>query len=71
MSRGSGRRSPVEVVACSSESSLAAVIVQAIAHRVSYVWIVDRGDEFGEQNDERLIGIVTFSDILKVLRERL
>ncbi|KAJ1694157.1 hypothetical protein LUZ63_010855 [Rhynchospora breviuscula] len=71
MSRGYGRRSPVEVVACSPESSLVAVIVQAIAHRVGYVWVVDGGEEFGGQDEEKLVGIVTFSDILKVFREQL
>ncbi|KAJ4774411.1 CBS domain-containing protein CBSX5 [Rhynchospora pubera] len=71
MSRGYGRRSPVEVVACSPESSLVAVIVQAIAHQVGYVWVVDGGEEFGGQDEEKLVGIVTFSDILKVFREQL
>lgn len=71
MSRCYVRRSPVEVVACGPESSLVAVIVQAIAHRVSYVWVVNGGDDFGEQDEERLVGVVNFSDILKVFQEQL
>lgn len=50
-----------EAIVCSRKSSLVAVMIQAIAHRVSYVWVM-------EENCS-LIGIVTFSDILKVLRE--
>lgn len=38
-----------------------AVMIQAIAHRVSYVWVIDE--------DGCLIGMVTFVDILKLFRE--
>lgn len=54
-----------------SKSLLVAAIVQAIAHRVSYMWVIDRGDEFREEDEERFVGIVTYSDILKVFREQL
>ncbi|KAH7664384.1 CBS domain-containing protein [Dioscorea alata] len=56
-----GRRSE-EAIVCHPESSLVAVMVQALAHRVSYVWVVDE--------EYTLVGIVTFPDILKVLREQ-
>ena len=36
-------------------------MIQALAHRVSYVWVVEE--------DGKLSGIVTFSGILKVFRE--
>ncbi|CAD6205475.1 unnamed protein product [Miscanthus lutarioriparius] len=60
-----GRRSAEEPVVCSPASSLVAVMVQALAHRVSYVWVLD------EDNDCRLAGIVTFADVLRVFREQL
>ncbi|CAN6293062.1 unnamed protein product [Urochloa humidicola] len=60
-----GRRSAEEPVVCSPESSLVAVMVQALAHRVSYVWVLD------EDDDCRLAGIVTFADVLRVFREQL
>ncbi|KAL6975389.1 hypothetical protein U1Q18_024185 [Sarracenia purpurea var. burkii] len=47
-----------EAVVCHSRSSLAAVMIQAIAHRVNYVWVVE--------DDYSLAGIVTFSKILEV-----
>jgi len=43
-----GRRAADEPVVCSPASSLVAVLVQALAHRVSYVWVLD------EDNDCRL-----------------
>lgn len=52
-----------EAIVCSAKSSLVAVMIQAIAHRVNYVWVI-------EENCS-LVGIVTFSDMLKVFRERL
>ncbi|RZS20617.1 hypothetical protein BHM03_00053146 [Ensete ventricosum] len=58
-----GRRSE-EAIVCHPWSSLVAVMIQALAHRVSYVWVVDDDDYF-------LVGIVTFSDILEVFREQL
>ncbi|KAM6600851.1 hypothetical protein CsatA_020460 [Cannabis sativa] len=51
----------VEAIVCHRESSLVAVMIQAIAHRVNYVWVIE--------DDCSLIGIVTFSEILKVFRE--
>jgi CBS domain-containing protein len=63
MSRSYTRRSPVELVACCPDSALVAVIVQAIAHHVNYVWVVDGGNELREQDKEKPVGIVTFSDI--------
>lgn len=60
-----GRRSTEEPVVCSPASSLVAVMVQALAHRVSYLWVLD------EDDDCRLAGIVTFADVLRVFREQL
>lgn len=58
-----GRKSE-EAIVCHPESSLIAVLVQALAHRVSYVWVVD-------EEDYGLVGIVTFHDVLKTFREQL
>lgn len=58
-----GRRSE-EAIVCHPESSLVAVMVQALVHRVSYVWVVD-------EEDYGLVGIVTFQDVLRVFREQL
>lgn len=58
-----GRRAE-EAIVCHPESSLVAVMVQALAHRVSYVWVV-REDDYG------LVGIVTFQDVLRLLQEQL
>jgi CBS-domain-containing membrane protein len=52
-----------EAIVCYPWSSLVAVMIQALAHRVSYVWVVEE--------DGSLAGIVTFAGMLKVLRERL
>ena len=43
--------------------SLVAVMIQAIAHRVNYLWVIE--------DDCSLVGIVTFSNMLKVFREHL
>lgn len=43
---------------CRPWSSLVAVMVQALAHRVNYVWVTDE--------ESNLVGIVTFLDILGV-----
>lgn len=51
-----------EAIVCYPWSSLVAVMVQALAHRVSYVWVVEE--------DGSLSGIVTFASMLKVFRER-
>uniref|UniRef100_J3N3T6 CBS domain-containing protein n=1 Tax=Oryza brachyantha TaxID=4533 RepID=J3N3T6_ORYBR len=60
-----GRRSTEEPVVCSPASSLVAVMMQALAHRASYLWVLD------EDDDCRLAGIVTFVDVLRVFREQL
>ncbi|XP_022753240.1 CBS domain-containing protein CBSX5-like [Durio zibethinus] len=52
-----------EAIVCHPKSSLVAVMIQAIAHRVNYVWVIE--------DDCSLVGIVTFSDLLKVFREHL
>ncbi|KAL7088872.1 hypothetical protein ACP275_13G155000 [Erythranthe tilingii] len=65
-SRGSGsggrhfpaRRS--KAIVCNRGSSLVAVMVQALAHRVTCVWVVEK--------DGSLVGAVTFAGILNVFR---
>ncbi|KAF5728028.1 CBS domain-containing CBSX5 -like protein [Tripterygium wilfordii] len=52
-----------EAIVCNPRSSLVAVMIQAIAHRVNYVWVIE--------DDGSLIGIVTFYDMLKVFRDQL
>ncbi|KAI9078904.1 hypothetical protein K1719_031998 [Acacia pycnantha] len=52
-----------EAIVCHPKSSLVAVMIQAIAHRVNYLWVIE--DDFS------LVGIVTFSNMLKVFREHL
>ncbi|PSR96357.1 CBS domain-containing protein [Actinidia chinensis var. chinensis] len=59
----SARMRRAEIVVCHPESSLAAVMVQAITHRVNYVWVIEE--------DYSVFGMVTFSNILKVLYEHL
>jgi hypothetical protein len=65
LSSGSfGWRSTEDVVACHSGSSLVAVMAQALAHRVGYVWVVDEASG-------ALVGVVRFADVLAVLREHI
>ncbi|OWM77486.1 CBS domain-containing protein CBSX5-like [Punica granatum] len=52
-----------EATMCYPWSSLVAVMIQALAHRVSYVWVVEE--------DGSLTGIVTFASMLEVFHERL
>ena len=52
-----------EAIVCHPKSSLVAVMIQAIAHRVNYLWVIE--------DDCSLVGIVTFSGMLKVFREHL
>ncbi|KAK8706179.1 hypothetical protein V6N13_049754 [Hibiscus sabdariffa] len=52
-----------EAIVCHPKSSLVAVMIQAISHRVNYVWVIE--------DDCSLVGIVTFSDMLKVFRQHL
>ncbi|KAL2473309.1 CBS domain-containing protein [Forsythia ovata] len=49
-----------EAIICYPWSSLVAVMFQALAHRVSCVWVVEE--------DHTLVGTVTFAGILKVFR---
>ncbi|XP_015089667.1 CBS domain-containing protein CBSX5-like [Solanum pennellii] len=60
---GSGRYSSArraEAITCYPNSSLVAVMIQALAHRASSVWVM--------HEDNTLIGYVTFKGILKVFR---
>lgn len=50
-----------EAIVCNPKSSLMAVMIQAIAHRVNYAWVVEK--------DGCFVGMVTFVDILKVFRK--
>ncbi|KAI4374705.1 hypothetical protein MLD38_012668 [Melastoma candidum] len=52
-----------EAIVCQPRSSLVAVMIQAIAHRVNYVWVIE--------DDGSLAGMVTFSSMLEVFREHL
>ncbi|KAG7541276.1 CBS domain [Arabidopsis thaliana x Arabidopsis arenosa] len=49
-----------EAIVCNPKSSLMAVMIQAVAHRVNYAWVVEK--------DGCFVGMVTFVDILKVFR---
>lgn len=63
-SNGSGRYSSArraEAITCYPSSSLVAVMIQALAHRASSVWVMDE--------DNTLIGCVTFKGILEVFSE--
>lgn len=50
-----------EAIVCNPKSSLMAVMIQAIAHRVNYAWVIEK--------DGCFVGMVTFVDILKVFRQ--
>lgn len=52
-----------EAIVCHPGSSLVAVMIQAISHRVNYVWVME--------DDCTPVGIVTFRDMLDVFREHL
>lgn len=52
-----------EAIVCYPGSSLVAVMIQAVAHRVSYVWVIEE--------DCSVVGIVRFSSMLEVFREHL
>ncbi|KAJ8761460.1 hypothetical protein K2173_001593 [Erythroxylum novogranatense] len=56
-------RSPADPIVCYPWSSLVAVMIQALSHRVSYVWVV--------KEDGTLVGVVTFAGIIQVFRDRL
>jgi CBS domain-containing protein len=51
-------------VTCRRGSSLVAVMAQAVTHRVTQVWVVD-------EDDDELVGVVGFLDVLRVLRHHL
>ncbi|KAF7005234.1 hypothetical protein CFC21_020372 [Triticum aestivum] len=51
------------IIACRRGSSLVAVMAQAVAHRVTQVWVLDE--------DEELVGVVGLVDVLRVLRRHL
>lgn len=50
-----------EAIVCHPWSSLVAVMIQAIAHRINYVWVIEE--------DYSVVGIVTFASMLGVLRD--
>ncbi|PWA76344.1 Cystathionine beta-synthase, core [Artemisia annua] len=52
-----------EAIVCYPGSSLVAVMIQAVAHRVSYVWVIEE--------DCSVVGIVRFSGMLEVFRAHL
>ncbi|CAN4087384.1 unnamed protein product [Withania somnifera] len=52
-----------EAIVCYPGSSLVAVMVQSIAHRVNYVWVIEE--------DCNVVGIVTFANMLQVFRDQL
>ncbi|KAL0353742.1 UNVERIFIED_CONTAM: CBS domain-containing protein CBSX5 [Sesamum angustifolium] len=52
-----------EAIVCHPWSSLVAVMIQAIAHRANYVWVIE--------DDSTVVGIVTFANMLEVFRENL
>ncbi|GAV86919.1 hypothetical protein CFOL_v3_30345 [Cephalotus follicularis] len=52
-----------EAIVCHPKSSLVAVMIQAITHRVNYVWVIE--------DDCSLVGIVKLVSMLEVFREHL
>lgn len=54
---------PEEAIVSHPGSSLVAVLIQALAHRVNYVWVVEDDFELG--------GVVTLTDVLKIFRDLL
>jgi len=54
--------SGTEPIVCHPGSSLVAVMMQALAHRLNYVWVIEQ--------DYSLVGMVTFAGMLKVFRDR-
>ncbi|KAG2569825.1 CBS domain-containing protein CBSX5-like [Panicum virgatum] len=65
--RATGRRAAEEAIVCRRGSSLVAVMVQAMAHRATHVWVVDERE--GEERE--LVGVVGLPDVLRVLRYHL
>jgi CBS domain-containing protein len=58
-----GVRGTAQTTVCYPWSSLVAVMIQALSHRVSCTWVIEE--------DGTLLGVVTFAGMIKVLRERL
>lgn len=57
-----GRRSPLT---CRPWNSLAAVMTQMLAHRATHIWVTEhKKDEKEEEDYERLVGIISYVDIL-------
>lgn len=54
--------SGTEPIVCHPGSSLVAVMMQALAHRLNYVWVIEQ--------DYSLVGMVTFAGMLKVFQDR-
>ncbi|XP_051152080.1 CBS domain-containing protein CBSX5-like [Andrographis paniculata] len=54
----------MEMIACRPGSSMVAVMIQAIAHRVNYIWVIGGGAG-------AVVGIVTYANILKVFHRKL
>ncbi|KAL0283975.1 UNVERIFIED_CONTAM: CBS domain-containing protein CBSX5 [Sesamum angustifolium] len=52
-----------EAIVCHPGSSLVAVMIQAITHRVNYIWVIE--------DDCSIVGIVTFAKMLEVFRKNL
>ncbi|XP_066350355.1 CBS domain-containing protein CBSX5-like [Miscanthus floridulus] len=57
-----GRRRAEEATVCHRGSSLVAVMVQAMVHRATHVWVVE---------EQELVGVVGLLDVLRVLRRHL
>ncbi|OEL16854.1 hypothetical protein BAE44_0022124 [Dichanthelium oligosanthes] len=62
--RAMGRRPAAEAIVCHRGSSLVAVMVQAMAHRATHVWVVEEEEE----EERELVGVVCLLDVLRVLR---
>ncbi|KAG6603703.1 CBS domain-containing protein CBSX5, partial [Cucurbita argyrosperma subsp. sororia] len=52
-----------EAAVCNPRSSLVAVMIQALARRVASMWVIEE--------DGALVGIITFSSMLKIFQEHL
>ncbi|KAL9243598.1 hypothetical protein vseg_017467 [Gypsophila vaccaria] len=52
-----------EPIVCHPGSSLVAVMIQALSHRLNYIWVVE--------DDYSLVGIITFAGILRVFRDQI
>jgi len=58
-----GVRGTAQTTVCYPSSSLVAVMIQALSHRVSCTWVIEE--------DGTLLGVVTFAGMINVFRERL